>query len=424
MSFDATRFVTRAINRGDDEIMDRALAVRLLPAAGPRSWLADRLGFVATAILTPWKRRFTRSSPLAGATIVYDVGTAEHIREHRRFFVRHHFGEEVDFVGRWEERVPQGGRGPWLRWYALGFAASLLALTDVSGRRYRWLGGLLLDVQSLARALPGMRRAYVFGLHDRRPYLIVTFLAKHTGVEVLPVFQNIPLYRNCRFFHLEVPVVVTSRVNVVEVEHFRAQGDFRATEVVYRGGEYVADTAGLVPGPPAYDIGYFSSGEWAREGGLYQSDDADAIGRGDLADNVYAKTAERLVEALAAFARANGRTLRVYPHPMERRLWNDHGIEPPYAGLEDGCTVTIDRSGRDSRTRIHEPRVAVSLQSSFIWERLDLGLDDSYIYEFADQSLNVFARESLGRYAKNVFRDEAELLEKVGAALAGSDSGT
>jgi hypothetical protein len=32
----------------------------------------------------------------------------------------------------------------------------------------------------------------------------------------------------------------------------------------------------------------------------------------------------------------------------------------------------------------------------------------------------VFARESLGRYAENVFVDEAELIDKVSAALAGS----
>jgi hypothetical protein len=351
--------------------------------------------------------------------IAYDVARTEAARDDRRFFVRHHFGEEIDIVGRWQERVPARGRGSWWRWYALAVTASLLALTDPSERRYRWLGGLLLDVQSIARALPGVRRAYVFGLHDRRPYLVATFLAKHTDVEVLPVMQNVPLYRNCRFMHLGVPVVVTSLVNIPEVEYFRAQGIFRASEVIYRSGEYVADTAHLTPGPPAIDIGYFSSGEWARTGGLHQSNDPEAIRRGDLADNVYARTAENLIEALADYASANGRTLRVYPHPFERRLWDEHGIPPPYAGLTDRANVTIDRAGSDSRSRIYEPRVAVSLQSSFIWERLDLGLDDSFIFDFADPALDAFALQSLGRYARNAFSDEGEMLDKVGGALAG-----
>ena len=416
MSFDAARFVTRALNRGADELMDRALEVRLLPNPGPASWLADRLGFLATAVVTPWKRRFAPARPLASDVVAYDPSVSERYREHRRFFVEHHFGEQIDFVGRGEERVPPVGRGAWLRWYWLGLTAALLAFTDPSSRRYRWLGGLLLDVESMARAAPGMRRVYCFGLFDRRPYLIATFLARHTGVEVVPVFQNIPLYRNCRFLHLEVPIVLTSRVNVPEAEYYRSQGIFKATELIYRSGEFVADTVGLAETEPRFDIGYFSSGEWARTGGLYQCTDIDAIRAGSLADNLYAEQAERIVEALAAHARENGRSLRIYPHPLERRLWDQHGIEPPYASLADG-SVSIDRGGEDSRSKMYEPRVAVSLQSSFIWERLDAGLSASYIFEFADQELNAFSRPSLGKYSVNVFRDEAELIAKVSAAL-------
>lgn len=417
MPFDATRFVTRAINRGDDEIMDRALETRGLPSPGPASWFADRFGLLATAVVTPWKRRLAPASPLRGDAMVYDVVMTERYREHRRFFVEHHFGEDVDFVGRWQERVPAGGRGPWLRWYWLGVGAALMAFADWSPRRHRWLGTLLLDVQSVARAVPGVRRAYVFSLHDRRPYLIATFLARHTDAEVLAVFQNIPLYRNCRFFHLDVPVVLTSRVNVPEVDYHRAQGTFRGGEVLYRGGEYISDTGHLAPAEPLYDIGFFSSGEWARTRGLYQTSDVDAIRRGGLADNPYALMADALVESLAAYARANGRTLRIYPHPMERRLMAEHGIEPPYASLDDGHTVTIDREGADSRAKVYEPRVAVSLQSSFIWERLDMGLDATFIFAFADREMNAFLPESLGSYARNVFTDETGMLAKVDASL-------
>ena len=422
VGLDATRFVARAINRGDDEIMARALETRGLPSPGPASWFADRFGLLATAAVTAWKRRFAPASPLASDAIAYDIATTDAYREHRRFFVRHHFDEDLDFVGRWQERVPAVGRGTWMRWYWLGVGAALLALADWSPRRHRWLGGLLLDVQSVARAVPGVRRAYVFSLHDRRAYLIATFLARHTDVEVLPVFQNIPLYRNCRYFHLDVPVALTSRVNVPEVEYYRAQGVFRGGEVLYRGGEYIADTAHLEPTPPVYDIGFFSSREWARSGGLYQTQDIEAIRRGAFADNAYARKAESLLESLAGYARANGRTLRIYPHPFERRLMNEDGIAPPYAGLDDGDVVTIDREGGDSRGKVYESRVAVSLQSSFVWERLDLGLDDTYVFAFADQEMDAFLPESLGPYARNVFTDEASMLAKVDGSLRGSGS--
>ena len=416
--FDATRMVIRSLNRGDDEIMDRAVETRLLPSPGPASWWADRFGLLATALVTPIKMRFHRSEPLASEVVAYDVSTLEAQHERRRFFVRHHFGETIDFVGRGQDRRPASGGGPWLKWYGLGLAAALLALVDFSPRRYRWLGGLLLDVEAFARAAPGVRRVYLFALYDRRPYLLATFLTRHTDVEVVLVYQNIPLYRNCRYLHLEVPVILTSVVNLPEADYFRGQGIFRASRVSYAGGEYVADTLSLEAGEPTCDIGYFSSGEWARREGLYQPSDLDAVRAGAYRGNPYAVEADHIVRVLAQHAHKRGRTLRIYPHPFERVLREKHGIEPPYAALSDGSSVTVDWDGEHSRGKIYDARVAVSLQSSFIWERLDLGLRASFMYEFADRELNVFLRESLGQYAANIFRDDRELIEKVEAALA------
>ena len=66
---------------------------------------------------------------------------------------------------------------------------------------------------------------------------------------------------------------------------------------------------------------------------------------------------------------------------------------------------------------MYDVRVAVSLQSSFIWERLDLGLEASYLHEFADPEMNVFERAALGRYAVNVCPSVEDLIEKVRAGL-------
>jgi hypothetical protein len=414
---DPERLVLRALNGGDDGIMDRALETRALPARGPGSWAADRFGLLATVLVTPIKMRFYRSKPLSSDVVAYDVSTLESRRDHRRFFVGHHFGETLDFVGRGEDRRPASGGGRWLEWYGLGLLAALLGLVDFSPRRYRWLGGLLLDVEAFARAAPGVRRVYCFALYDRRPYLLATFLARHTDIEVVLVFQNIPLYRNCRYLHLDVPVVLTSVVNVPEARYFHEQGIFRSSQTTYASGEYVADTIALKAGEPTCDVGYFCSGEWARHDGLYQSSDIEAVRAGAYLGNVYARAAEHLIDVLADYARVHARTLRIYPHPYERALREKHGIEPPYAALADGSTVTIDWDGEHSRSKIYDARVAVSLQSSFIWERLDLGLDASFMYEFADQERNVFLRESLGEYARNIFRDDDELIEKVEGAL-------
>jgi len=417
---DVERLVWRAISRGHDTgLMARSLALRVLPDPGPRSWLRDRARFLRTVTLSPL-RRLRGAEPLENRVAVYDpAAPSARFREYRRFFVRHHFGTGVDFVGRGCYRVPAAGRpGRSAGWYARGVLAGLGALLDWSPRRYAWLGGVFLDIQAYLRAAPGLERVYLFGLYDRRPYVMATFLHEHTDLEVYVVFQNIPLYRNCRYFHLPVPVVLTSKVNLAEVEHYRAEGHFKASEVLYRGQEYLLDTIDLEPGEPRYDIGFFSSGEWARRGGLYQCDDAEAIRRGDHLGNPYHVASEAAIEALAEYARERGRTLVIYPHPLERELMARHRIDPPWARLVDGGRVFLDGSGESSRSKVYECRVAVTLQSSSMWERLDLGLRDSFVYEFGDPEMDSFSRESLGEYAENLYRDTAELIAKVDAALS------
>ena len=232
------------------------------------------------------------------------------------------------------------------------------------------------------------------------------------------VYQNIPLYRNCRHLHFHVPVVLTSKVNLAEAEYFGRLGLFNPSEIVYKSQEFALDVADLKPAAPVFDIGFFSSGEWARKGGLYQSDDVEAIRAGAFADNEYARMAEEHRRRARARTFANGvsRCASTRIH-WRRRLRAEHGIEPPYARLVDGRAVTLDESGENSRRKIYEPRVAVSLQSSFIWERLDLGLDASFIYEWSDAERNPFSRPALGPYARNLFRDLDELRSELDEAL-------
>lgn len=414
MTRDLVERVATALNGGPDELMDLTLELRGSPARGPHSWAADRFGLLKRLVLAPWRVR-RNAKPLASSVIVFDVGLSPEYQEHRSAFVRTHFGQKVDFVSAATPRIAEGGRAEWSRWYRFGLGIALRGLFDFSPKRYFWLGQQLLEIQALALASSGIERAFVFRLFDRRPYLAATYLARQTPAEVLCVFQNIPLWRNCRFFHIGTPVVVTSKVNVPEVEWLSAQGWFKTSEVLYRSQEFV----GAMPSPveSTIDIGFISSGEWARREGLYQITDIERVRAGEFLDNPYAEKSAQIAAELARYAHERGLTLRIYPHPYERRLAAVHGIHAPWESLVDGLTVTVAADGYDSRSTIYEPRVAVAVQSSFIWERLDLGLEESYIFDFEDDETNVFKRESLGRYSDNVFASAQELCAKLDRAF-------
>jgi hypothetical protein len=418
---DLERMVYRAVNGGDAdlELMREALRVRALPRHGPRSWWRDRLTFLGSALVTTL--RFARADlpPISSPHVVYTPGAGNKgTRDARAFFLRHHFGIEADFLGREARRAPRGKPGlGWMAWWCRGVGWALLGFFDWSERRYAWLGGCLVDMLLFKRLERELQRVFVFALYDRRQYFLTTFLARHTRSSVTAVYQNIPLARNCRHLHVPVAVVLTSRVNLAEADYYRAQGIFRPAAVTYASQEFAVETHDLPPSKPLFDIGYYSSGEWARREGLYQFEDVADVRRGAFLGNPYERAAAEHLAVLAGYAREHRRTLRIYLHPLERRLLNEHGLEPPYATLADGELVTLDTAEGSSRRTLYDARVAVSLQSSFIWERLDAGLDDSFIYEFPDPAMNVFERAALGPYARNAFRSPEELLEKIDRAL-------
>lgn len=411
---------------GHAALRNRALEARGFPPAGPASWLTDRLLFLGTLVRAPFARRYRGGRPPGSLVGAYDPAADDPAtRAYRSYYVREYFGEELSFVTRSAVPSPASlaARLRGASWLLAGTCLGLLAFLDLSRRRYRWLAASFLDARAFARALPALEKVYVFALYDRRSYLAVSFLHARTRVTVVPVFQNIPLYRNCRFFHMPIPVVMTSAVSAQEAGYFRDRGEFLASAVTYRPHEFLLDVARAGQDAPSVDIGYFSTGEWARRDGLYQVRDPEIVRSGVLRGNPYDRATTEVLEALAGYARERHRTLVIYPHPFERTLMSEHGIEPPYAALEDGTWVRIDRSDEpNSRLRVREPRVAVSIQSSFIWERIGLGLDRSYVFEFEDPERNPFLREALGPYERNVYRSTTELMARLDEAFGPSAS--
>ena len=105
---------------------------------------------------------------------------------------------------------------------------------------------------------------------------------------------------------------------------------------------------------------------------LYRARDIEAVRAGRYRGSVYERCAEEVLRWLAEYAATQRRTLRIYLHPYERELLNEHGIWPPYSGLADGEYISMDVQPGHSRGGFFEVDVAIALRSSTIWQRLDL----------------------------------------------------
>jgi len=406
----------------DLDLFARALAPRDLPH-NERSWLKDRAYFLYIAFVRLGRSARVPASPTARA-VVYDPSARDGgVRAARARFIQEHFGRDADFVladllkgeGGPRRMTPRERRAS-RRWRWRARSCAVAALFDRS-RRYRWWGDVFNTVHSLAQALDQVDTAFVFLMFDRRSYAVATFLARHTAIKTHAVFQSMPLYGNQRFMHVTLTAVVTSRVNVPELHYFGKAGWFKASEVLYCSGEHLTERAELAPAPPIYDIGFFATGDWARIDGKYWAVDVEKARAGVYRGNVYEQYSERVLGWLADYARSRRRTLRLYMHPYERRLLHDHGIQPPYRGIADGELITIDDRPGHSRGSHFEPNVAVALRSGTIWERIDLGLLRSFMYDYDDPSLGNVLPEALGPYRNNLFGSREELYAKLDECL-------
>ncbi|MGO8683496.1 MAG: hypothetical protein ACLQUT_02790 [Thermoleophilia bacterium] len=421
------RRLLRLMNAGDQdiELFQRALAPRVLPNHGPRTWLFDRAFFLYITVVRMARAAAVPAAPSSRA-VVYDPGARDETRRaNRAYFIHEYFGEEVDFLltdllkGAGEARtMTVGERLAARRWRWRARRAALASFLDFSSRRYRWWGDVFSTVHTFAQALEQIDKAYIGLPYDRRSYVLATWLQRHTAIKPFIIFQSMPLYGNQRDLHVPVTVILTSKVNIPEVNYYIEQGHFKAGEVLYRSQEYLLERVGIEPAPPLYDIGFFSTGDWARVDGTYWAVDLEKVRQGAYRGNIYEAQSMRVLEALVDYARSRRRTLRIYLHPYERRLLNDEGIEPPYKGLADGQWVTIDERPGNSRVAHYEPDVAVALRSGTIWERIDLGLDRSFMYVYEDLSLGNLLPEAMGEYQRNLFRSVGELFAKLDECFA------
>jgi hypothetical protein len=357
--------------------------------------------------------------------VFYDIAAMkEPVRKRDVAFAHTHFGDEVDFFlahrlkGRGPARVMTKQEERFARsWRWRARLSALATLFDRHGR-YRWWGHVFATIHTFAQAVDEYDTVYITKPYDRRSYVLATMLQRHTLKQVRLVYEGMPLYGNQSRLHVPVVAVVTSKVNVPEAEYFRVRGQFRASEIVYRSSEFVEELAALEPSPPKYDIGFIASGDWARENGMTWARDIERVRAGEYRGNVYERHSQMVLDALVAYAQSRSRTLRIYMHPYERRLLRDHGIEPPYRSIADGGLITIDDRPGDSHDAFYEMDVAVALRSGLIWQRVDLGLDRSFMYDFEDRSLGNVLREALGEYQHIMFASIEELYARLDECFA------
>jgi hypothetical protein len=254
-------------------------------------------------------------------------------------------------------------------------------------------------------------------------YYAQTYLSSYVASAILGDYQpiivasNSILFENNRYlYHPDLRLQLCSRLQVPEVENYRALGWMQLKEAPLWGLEEVHRIDTVPPSAPTLDIGLFSSGFWARTENGWRVSDIEAVRRGDYHGNRWFLIFRWMLEVVAELKQERpALTVKVYLHPHERRLLADHGIAPPYLPLLQANGFLYNLEGEDSLQKFYEARIGLSSQSTIVFDRIHYGLP-GFFYA-GKERWQPIAPQYLGEYAAMGFQSREDLKAKLRACL-------
>ena len=260
---------------------------------------------------------------------------------------------------------------------------SMLSFFDFQKIRLDWIANSYDFFISILISEP--KNIYIFKYYHPSSYLLARMLEQYAiernlfGTKIFVGKGDGFFYKCCRYDNTAMPIVIVpSEIHESELNSYIKRGWFRK-KVIENWGPVDSNLAFLKDKVNSiekfdYDIGIYSSGEWARVDGLFRTDDIDGIKSMKYADNPLYKDFLNILDFLIEFSKSRSLKMKIYLHPYERNLIKEYNIYPPYLKLAEQEGIEFDYKEESSTKKIEEPFLGVSLQSSIIVERLMIGL--------------------------------------------------
>jgi len=243
-------------------------------------------------------------------------------------------------------------------------------------------------------------------------YLAALVLSKY--VDVLYITGSASFYYNRRYVYLpDVTLVSCSLVQYTEISSLIENGSIIIKDKLL-GNPLFNQSAMKDFDNFSYDIGIYSSGVWAREGGLLRSFDYKKIRSGHYYKNPYYAIFLSILKTIIDLISSRKIKAKLYFHPYEKDLYNNHGIIPPYVRTLKENGIDFSFSDEDSTLLLRESKIGVAVLSTIIYERLGLGLEGYLYYNSNKDFISGFFNPSLlGDFKKYFFKDNKELKKKI-----------
>ena len=291
--------------------------------------------------------------------------------------------------------------GIWLKFLIIAF------INLFQNHKYPTVFYYYVATNLINAALIQPKKIFLFQMYDTSTYISALLLQNKYENVFLSVSNSI-IYPFNRYSTLEkTNIILCNRYQKEEIASFVNNGWFTAKSILLWGPEEIIEHNAIPVHHPQFDVGLYSSAYWARNG-RNRERDITAIRSYKHINNPHYLEFVELLNTIAKIREEIGITAKIYTHPMERDLYNQHQIKPPYWDLAKEQGIEIDLSEGNSLSKLYEVNIGISTISTVLLDRWHHGLN-SLILHKAENNKNYYRVNFFGSYSHNFVEDLNDL---------------
>ncbi|MDR1775068.1 MAG: hypothetical protein LBS17_01190 [Actinomycetes bacterium] len=304
--------------------------------------------------------------------------------------------------------------------YLIGFLVAMLSFLDFSDTDYMRLQNTLRRIAWFAHQAQGIDVLVHKSIEARDNYLVSSCLSGRTHAQHVSFFGEQPFSFRTPWSQVRGTTVLVSEFQMQQAANLHSKGLFASGDYRLIDQQKYLQGLGdatLVKRPIRYDIGFISSGIWARPAHADRAEPHhfQQMKEGTFVPRPDAGYEMELFRFLISFAEKRRLSLALYLHPYEKQVI-EMGVTSPWERMDGvGTRFVIPEYGQSSVECIAETRVQISVISTLIWKCIDFGMTDAFQSMRAlDQigTTDVFL-ESCGPWRRHYFQSFEELEDRL-----------
>lgn len=256
---------------------------------------------------------------------------------------------------------------------------------------------------------------YFFSLYFPSTYLSAFILSEYTDCKITLISSNSPMYAMNRYIHIpKSNLILCSKYQEEEYKNYVDRMWIQVENCELWGLEEQQHYNSVTFEDPIFDIGIFSDASWARIDGVWRAQDLNKIKQGKYIQNRKYKALEDIIDTCCELKSQYDISVKVYLHPHERALINQHNISPPFITQLDRHGIPYSKKGTNSIDSISESEIGISSSSTIIMDRWHLGFKGLIHFDPLQLGQPFYHNSKhFGKYEEFSFTDKKSLIQSI-----------